>query len=83
MCSTLAWHGGDGFGYVFREGTHQEDSHVGRCIIGNDVEIGANTTIDRGSIDDTVVGSGTKIDNLVHIAHKCSHRREVSVDGAG
>jgi UDP-3-O-[3-hydroxymyristoyl] glucosamine N-acyltransferase len=59
----------DGFGYVFRGGQHQKIPHVGRCIVGNDVEIGANTTIDRGSIDDTVIGDGTKIDNLVHIAH--------------
>ena len=61
--------GSDGFGYVFREGSHQKISHVGRCIVESDVEIGANTTIDRGSIDDTVIGAGTKIDNLVHIAH--------------
>ena len=59
----------DGFGYVFRDGAHQKIPHVGRCIIENDVEIGANTTIDRGSIDDTVIGAGTKIDNLVHVAH--------------
>jgi UDP-3-O-[3-hydroxymyristoyl] glucosamine N-acyltransferase len=61
--------GCDGFGYVFRDGAHQKIPHVGRCIIGDDVEIGANTTIDRGSIDDTVIGNGTKIDNLVQIAH--------------
>lgn len=61
--------GSDGFGYVFREGRHEKIPHVGRCIVGDDVEIGANTTIDRGSIDDTVVGAGTKIDNLVHVAH--------------
>jgi len=61
--------GSDGFGYVFQGGVHQKIPHVGGCIIGNDVEIGANTTIDRGSIDDTIVGDGTKIDNLVHIAH--------------
>ncbi|HEV8235215.1 MAG TPA: UDP-3-O-(3-hydroxymyristoyl) glucosamine N-acyltransferase, partial [Gemmatimonadaceae bacterium] len=42
---------------------------VGRCLIEDDVEIGANTTIDRGSIDDTVIGAGTKIDNLVQIGH--------------
>ncbi|NUQ20602.1 MAG: UDP-3-O-(3-hydroxymyristoyl)glucosamine N-acyltransferase [Gemmatimonadaceae bacterium] len=59
----------DGFGYVFREGAHQKIPHVGRTIIESDVEIGANTTIDRGSIDDTVIGAGTKIDNLVHIGH--------------
>ena len=63
--------GSDGFGYVFREGKHDKIPHVGRCVIEDDVEIGANTTIDRGSIDDTVIGAGTKIDNLVHIAHNC------------
>jgi UDP-3-O-[3-hydroxymyristoyl] glucosamine N-acyltransferase len=61
--------GSDGFGYVFREGSHTKIPHVGRCLIDDDVEVGANTTIDRGSIDDTVIGAGTKIDNLVHIAH--------------
>jgi UDP-3-O-[3-hydroxymyristoyl] glucosamine N-acyltransferase len=61
--------GCDGFGYVQRGGRHEKIPHVGRCVIGDDVEIGANSTIDRGSIDDTVVGTGTKIDNLVHIAH--------------
>jgi UDP-3-O-[3-hydroxymyristoyl] glucosamine N-acyltransferase len=63
--------GSDGFGYVYRDGRHEKIPHVGRCIIEDDVEIGANTTIDRGSIDDTVIGAGTKIDNLVHIAHNC------------
>ncbi|HKN66743.1 MAG TPA: UDP-3-O-(3-hydroxymyristoyl)glucosamine N-acyltransferase [Gemmatimonadaceae bacterium] len=63
--------GSDGFGYVYRAGRHEKIPHVGRCIIEDDVEIGANTTIDRGSIDDTVIGAGTKIDNLVHIAHNC------------
>lgn len=61
--------GSDGFGFVFQNGVHQKIPHVGRCLIGRDVEIGANTTIDRGSIDDTVIGDGTKMDNLVHIAH--------------
>jgi len=80
--------GCDGFGYVFRDGEHQKIPHVGRCIIGDDVEIGANTTIDRGSIDDTVVGNGTKIDNLVHIAHnvrigeKCLLMAQVGVAGS-
>ena len=80
--------GCDGFGYVFRDGAHNKIPHVGRCIIGDDVEIGANTTIDRGSIDDTVVGSGTKIDNLVHIAHnvrigeKCLMMAQVGVAGS-
>jgi UDP-3-O-[3-hydroxymyristoyl] glucosamine N-acyltransferase len=80
--------GCDGFGYVFRDGAHQKIPHIGKCIIGDDVEIGANTTIDRGSIDDTVVGNGTKIDNLVHIAHnvrigeKCLLMAQVGVAGS-
>jgi UDP-3-O-[3-hydroxymyristoyl] glucosamine N-acyltransferase len=80
--------GCDGFGYVFRDGAHTKIPHVGRCIIGDDVEIGANTTIDRGSIDDTVIGSGTKIDNLVHIAHnvrigeKCLIMAQVGIAGS-
>jgi UDP-3-O-[3-hydroxymyristoyl] glucosamine N-acyltransferase len=61
--------GSDGFGYVQRDGQHLKIPHVGGCIIEDDVEIGANTTIDRGSIDDTVIGAGTKIDNLVQIGH--------------
>ena len=61
--------GSDGFGYVFRNGTHEKIPHVGRCIVEHDVEIGANSTVDRGSIDDTVIGAGTKIDNLVQVGH--------------
>jgi UDP-3-O-[3-hydroxymyristoyl] glucosamine N-acyltransferase len=61
--------GSDGFGYVQRDGQHLKIPHVGGCVIEDDVEVGANTTIDRGSIDDTVIGAGTKIDNLVQIAH--------------
>ncbi|HMN08883.1 MAG TPA: UDP-3-O-(3-hydroxymyristoyl)glucosamine N-acyltransferase [Gemmatimonadaceae bacterium] len=61
--------GNDGFGFVYTGGVHQKIPHVGRCVIEDDVEIGANTTIDRGSIDDTVIGAGTKIDNLVMIGH--------------
>ncbi|HXN76405.1 MAG TPA: UDP-3-O-(3-hydroxymyristoyl)glucosamine N-acyltransferase [Gemmatimonadaceae bacterium] len=80
--------GCDGFGYVFQGGAHQKIQHVGGCIIGDDVEIGANTTIDRGSIDDTVIGNGTKIDNLVHVAHnvrigeKCLLMAQVGVAGS-
>src|SRR2546428_3289942 len=65
--------GSDGFGYIpgksGEAGGHRKIPHVGRCLIGDDIEIGANTCVDRGSVDDTVIGSGTKIDNLVHIAH--------------
>jgi UDP-3-O-[3-hydroxymyristoyl] glucosamine N-acyltransferase len=63
--------GSDGFGFVFADGAHRKIPHVGRCIIEDDVEIGANSTIDRGSVDDTVIGAGTKIDSLVHIGHNC------------
>ncbi len=61
--------GGDGFGYVFAEGRHHKFPQLGKVIIEDDVEIGCNTTIDRGSLGSTVIGSGTKIDNLVQIAH--------------
>lgn len=61
--------GSDGYGYIFRDGAHQKVPQVGGCRIGNDVEIGANCAIDRGSIDDTVLGDGTKVDNLAHIGH--------------
>lgn len=61
--------GQDGFGYAFHNGRHHKVMQLGRVIIENDVEIGANTTIDRGSGPDTVIGEGTKIDNLVQIGH--------------
>ncbi|HEX2723386.1 MAG TPA: UDP-3-O-(3-hydroxymyristoyl)glucosamine N-acyltransferase [Gemmatimonadaceae bacterium] len=61
--------GSDGFGYVSNGSGHAKIQHVGRCIVEDDVEIGANTTIDRGSIDDTIIGAGTKIDNLVQVGH--------------
>jgi len=61
--------GSDGFGYVAVEGKHHKIPQVGMVIIGDDVEIGANVTIDRARFDKTVIGKGTKIDNLVQIAH--------------
>jgi UDP-3-O-[3-hydroxymyristoyl] glucosamine N-acyltransferase len=61
--------GQDGFGYVPGPSGHIKIPQLGRVILQDDVEIGANTTIDRGSISDTVIGAGTKIDNLVQIAH--------------
>jgi len=61
--------GADGFGYVQLDGEHRRIPHVGRAVIRSDVEIGANTTVDRGSIGDTVVEEGVKLDNLVMIAH--------------
>ncbi len=61
--------GSDGFGYIFDAGAHLKIPQVGTVIIHDDVEIGANTTIDRGAMEPTVIGRGTKIDNLVQIAH--------------
>ena len=61
--------GSDGFGYVLDEGLHRKILQVGNVIIHDDVEIGANAAIDRGALGSTVIGQGTKIDNLVHIAH--------------
>jgi UDP-3-O-[3-hydroxymyristoyl] glucosamine N-acyltransferase len=82
--------GSDGFGYVPGEGGtgHRRIPHVGRCVIGDDVEIGANTTVDRGSVDDTVIGTGTKIDNLVQVGHnvrigaRCIIMAQVGISGS-
>ena len=61
--------GSDGFGYMFENGKHVKVPHVGHVIIEDDVEIGANTVIDRATLGATVIGEGTKVDNLVQIAH--------------
>jgi UDP-3-O-[3-hydroxymyristoyl] glucosamine N-acyltransferase len=61
--------GQDGFGYVSSPEGHAKVPQVGRVVIHDDVEIGAGTTVDRGGIRDTVIGEGTKIDNLVQIGH--------------
>jgi len=61
--------GQDGFGFAMSAKGHRKVPQIGRVIIGDDVEIGANSTIDRGSLSDTIIGEGTKIDNLVQIAH--------------
>lgn len=63
--------GADGFGYAQGEGRYWKFPQVGIVEIADDVEIGANTTIDRGSLDDTRIAEGVKLDNLVHIAHNC------------
>ncbi len=61
--------GSDGFGYEFVQGRHEKVPQVGNVVIENDVEIGANSTLDRARFSRTVIGEGTKIDNLVQIAH--------------
>jgi UDP-3-O-[3-hydroxymyristoyl] glucosamine N-acyltransferase len=61
--------GADGFGYAFDGRHHRKIPQVGRVVVGDEVEIGANATIDRATLGETVVGRGTKIDNLVQIGH--------------
>ena len=61
--------GADGFGYVLDQGAHRKVPQVGNVVIHDDVEIGANVTIDRGALGSTVIGKGSKIDNLVQIGH--------------
>jgi len=73
--------GQDGFGYVHDGKTFIKIPQIGRVIIQSHVEIGANTTIDRGALNDTVVGEGTKIDNLVAIAHNVSIGRSCILAG--
>ena len=63
--------GADGFGYAQGEGRYWKFPQAGIVEIADDVEIGANTTIDRGSLDDTRIAEGVKLDNLVHVAHNC------------
>jgi UDP-3-O-[3-hydroxymyristoyl] glucosamine N-acyltransferase len=73
--------GSDGFGYVVDKTTGRREKfpQVGSLEIEDDVEIGANTTIDRGSLDATRIGRGTKIDNLVHIGHNCNLDEDVVI----
>jgi UDP-3-O-[3-hydroxymyristoyl] glucosamine N-acyltransferase len=61
--------GSDGFGFATEEGVHLKIPHSGTVVIEDDVEIGANTCVDRGTLGETRIGRGTKIDNLVQIAH--------------
>lgn len=73
--------GSDGFGYVRdpQSGRYEKFPQVGRLVIEDDVEIGANTTIDRGALDETRIGRGSKIDNLVHIGHNCQLAENVVI----
>jgi UDP-3-O-[3-hydroxymyristoyl] glucosamine N-acyltransferase len=64
--------GADGFGFAPDGRDWIKIPQIGAVVIGDDVEIGANTTVDRGALDDTVIGDGCKIDNLVQIAHNCN-----------
>jgi UDP-3-O-[3-hydroxymyristoyl] glucosamine N-acyltransferase len=73
--------GADGFGLLQEAGKWRKIPQLGRVRIGNDVEIGANTTIDRGALDDTVIDDGVKIDNLVQIAHNVEIGADTAIAG--
>ncbi len=80
--------GQDGFGFVSTRDGHRKVPQLGRVVIHEDVEIGANSTIDRGTVGDTVIGAGTKIDNLVQIGHnveigrRCIIVSQVGISGS-
>jgi UDP-3-O-[3-hydroxymyristoyl] glucosamine N-acyltransferase len=63
--------GGDGFGFAVEDGVYIKIPQIGRVLIGDDVDIGCNTSVDRGAIDDTVIEDGVKLDNQIQIGHNC------------
>jgi UDP-3-O-[3-hydroxymyristoyl] glucosamine N-acyltransferase len=71
--------GSDGFGYISDGTSHWKFPQVGAVVLGDDIEIGCNSTIDRGSLGVTRIGEGTKIDNLVQIAHNVEIGRHVVI----
>jgi UDP-3-O-[3-hydroxymyristoyl] glucosamine N-acyltransferase len=71
--------GADGFGFEMSGGKYHKVPQVGTVVIGDDVEIGANTCIDRAALGATVIGDGTKLDNMVHIGHNCRVGRHVAI----
>jgi len=73
--------GSDGFGYATQGGVHHKVPQVGRAVLGEDVEIGANSAIDRGALGDTTIGAGSKIDNLVQVGHNVHTGRGVILCG--
>jgi len=73
--------GADGFGGALEEGRWIKFPHIGRVVIGDDVEVGANTTIDRGAMDDTVIEEGVKLDNLIQVGHNVRIGAHTTVAG--
>jgi len=71
--------GSDGFGLAWEGNNWLKVPQVGRAILGDDVEVGANTSIDRGALDDTVIEDGAKLDNLIQIAHNCRIGRHTAI----
>jgi UDP-3-O-[3-hydroxymyristoyl] glucosamine N-acyltransferase len=73
--------GADGFGLAMEAGRWLKIPQIGRAVIGNDVEVGANTTIDRGAMDDTVIEDGVKLDNQIQIGHNCRIGAHTAIAG--
>jgi len=73
--------GADGFGLAMDAGRYRKIPQIGRVIVGDDVEIGANTTIDRGALDDTVIEEGVKLDNQIQIGHNCRIGAHTAIAG--
>lgn len=73
--------GSDGFGYNQVSGEHKKIYHIGNVVIEDDVEIGANCTIDRGTFGSTIIGKGSKLDNMAHVAHNCIVGQNVIICG--
>ena len=73
--------GADGFGFAPDAGQWVKIPQIGRVVIGNDVEIGANTTVDRGALDDTIIGDGTKLDNQIQVGHNCIIGKNTVISG--
>ncbi len=71
--------GADGFGFILEGQRYQKFPQVGRVLLGDDVEIGANSTVDRAAVGVTSIGDGTKLDNMVHIGHNCRIGRHVVI----
>jgi UDP-3-O-[3-hydroxymyristoyl] glucosamine N-acyltransferase len=71
--------GADGFGFVLRNGAYENFPQIGTVAIGNDVEIGANSCVDRAALGITRIGDGTKLDNMVHVAHNCRIGKHVVI----
>ncbi len=73
--------GADGFGLAWEGGRWRKIPQIGRVVIGDDVEVGANTTIDRGALDDTVIEEGVKLDNQIQIGHNCRIGAHTAIAG--
>jgi UDP-3-O-[3-hydroxymyristoyl] glucosamine N-acyltransferase len=71
--------GADGFGFALAGDRYEKFPQVGRVVIGDDVEIGANSCVDRAALGVTWIGDGTKLDNMVHVAHNCRIGRHVVI----